>query len=205
MTITTSASRRSMPRGGPIRWTACASSSSAPAAAASTGSSAWHHTAKCAITRLRRAETGASAGPLRMDVRGGGGSVVHRYRNRHVQPGPPAALIGNRPASAVRRFVLHVRLGTIVLSTVPGSGFWVPGWLPGSGGRSQFLVHGFQFQVRVRDVAVAPIEPATNLKLGTKEPGTVQPPGNLERTRNEEPNLDPEPGTGTLPNQVSTG
>jgi len=53
---------------------------------------------------------------------------------------------------------------------------------------------------RVPDIPIETTEPATNLELGTKEPGTVEPTENLERTRNLEPNLEPrtrnpEPGT----------
>ena len=72
---------------------------------------------------------------------------------------------------------------------VPGSGFQVGFQVPGSFQVPCSRVPGSK--CRVPDIAVAPIEPATNLELGTKEPGTVEPPGNLERTRNEEPNLEP--------------
>ena len=91
--------------------------------------------------------------------------------------------------TTVRLVILDPEL--IVLSTVPGSGFWVPGWLPGSGFVPSSQFTGSGSKCRVRKIAVVPIQPATNLELGTREPGTAETPGNLERTRNEEPNLEP--------------
>ena len=109
----------------------------------------------------------------------------HRGRERARRGHDRVAAIPDRGTVIARR-------GTpLVLSTVPGSEFWVPGWVPGSGFVPSSLFTGSGSKCRVRNIAVAPIEPATNLELGTKEPGTVEPPGNLERTRNEEPNLEP--------------
>ena len=97
------------------------------------------------------------------------------------------------PLGMIRKWISGYFLMRAELICVEcGSGFRVLGSRLGSGFRvrSRFLVHGFRFKCRVRNIAVAPIEPATNLELGTKEPGTLNP-GNLERTRNEEPNLEP--------------
>ena len=72
---------------------------------------------------VRRAETGSPPGTLRVDVRGGGGAILYRCRNRHLQPGPPAALIGQQGQRCPRALSFTLDSELIVLSTVPGSGF----------------------------------------------------------------------------------
>ena len=71
--------------------------------------------------------------------------------------------------------------------------------------RSRFLVHGFRFQVpgssyRRRSNRACD-EPGTR----TKEPGTVEPRGTWNERGTRNPTWNPEPGIGTVPNQVSSG
>jgi len=76
---------------------------------------------------------------------------------------------------------------------VPGSGFRVPGWVPGSG-----FVPGNSFtgsRLRVPSGGVLISLPSGNLRRTwnsePRNPESTSSPGNLERTRNEAPNGEP--------------
>jgi hypothetical protein len=95
--------------------------------------------------------------------------------------------------SLMRAELICVESGFRVLGSILGSTFWV---------RFQFLFTGSGSKCRVRNMAIAPNEPATNLELGSREPRTLEPRGTWNEQGTRNPTWNPEPGTGTGPNQT---
>ena len=92
-----------------------------------------------------------------------------------------------------------------MLRTVPGSWFRVPGWLPGSG---SFQVPRSRVPVPSAGFVVSPSLQSSLRRTWNSEPRNQEPLNprgtwNERGTRN--PTWNPEPGIGTIPNQVSTG